>query len=178
MECYAFEYATARAAEGRVRRRPGYGIRSALRGAGGCNAHTNTGNGRQPRNDASVLLASVAQARLWDRIERSVRVGDFTFPGDPTRIDYCYRHNGTRGFVQTLSVTRSPRDCKEFAYTAERIAKRGPFGSEFVAITDVELQKENPRHQFVSGTLRDAGIEPIALEGFAVWVAKLRAMLQ
>jgi hypothetical protein len=118
------------------------------------------------------------QARLWDRIERSLRVGDFTFPGDPTRIDYCYRHNGTRGFVQTLSVTRSPRDCKEFAYTAERIAKRGTFGSEFVAITDVEMQKENPRYQFVSGTLRDAGIGPVALEGFAVWVAKLRAMLQ
>src|SRR5437868_4808909 len=48
------------------------------------------------------------QARLWERIEKSARVAEFTFPGDPMRIDYCYRRNGTRGFVQTLSVSRSP----------------------------------------------------------------------
>src|SRR5579885_1593924 len=30
-------------------------------------------------------------ARVWDRLEKSLRVGDFTFPGDPMRIDYGYR---------------------------------------------------------------------------------------
>ena len=118
------------------------------------------------------------QARLWDKIQKSVRIADFTFPGDPMRVDYSYRRNGTRGFVQTLSVSRAPADCKLFAYTADRIAKRAPFGSEFVAITDVALQAGNDRHQFVSNTLRDAGIEPVPLEGFAVWVAKLRPLLQ
>jgi hypothetical protein len=43
------------------------------------------------------------QAKLWDKIEKSLRVGEFTFRSDPMRIDYCDRHNGTRGFVQTLS---------------------------------------------------------------------------
>jgi hypothetical protein len=118
------------------------------------------------------------QARLWDKIQKSVRIADFTFPGDPMRVDYSYRRNGTRGFVQTLSVSRAPADCKLFAYTADRIAKRAPFGSEFVAITDVALQAGNDRHRFVGNTLRDAGIEPVPLEGFAVWVAKLRPLLQ
>src|SRR6267142_5329046 len=59
------------------------------------------------------------QARLWDRIEKSVRVVEFTFPGDPMRLDYSYRRNGTRGFVQCLSVTRAPADAKLLAYTAE-----------------------------------------------------------
>ena len=117
-------------------------------------------------------------AGLWERIEKSVRVTDFTFAGDPMRIDYCYRRNGTRGYVQTLSVSRAPADCKLFAYTAARIAARAPFRSEFAAVTDVPLLHENERHRFVRETLRDAGIEPVPMEGFAVWVAKLRPMLQ
>ncbi len=116
-------------------------------------------------------------AGLWDRIEKSVRVTEFTFPGDPMRIDYCYRRNGTRGYVQTLSVSRTPTDCKLYAYTAARIATRAPFASEFAAVTDVPLLPDNERHCFVRDTLRDAGIEPIPMEGFAVWVAKSKPTL-
>ena len=118
------------------------------------------------------------QARLWERVERSMRVAQFTYPGDPMRIDYSYRRNGTRGFVQTISVSRSPMACKEYAHTAQYIAPRAPFKSEFAAITDVPLDNANLRHRFVRDTLRDAGIEPIPMEGFAVWVAKLKPLLQ
>ena len=117
-------------------------------------------------------------AQLWERLEKSVRVSDYTTPGDPMRIDYAYRRNGTRGFVQTLSVSRAPGDCKPLAYTAERIAKRAAFRSEFAAVTDVALQENNERHRFVRDTLREAGIEPVAMEGFAVWVARLKPLLQ
>lgn len=118
------------------------------------------------------------QARLWDRIERSIRASEFTFPGDPMRLDYSYRRNGTRGFVQNLSVTRAPADAKLLAYTAERITAKATLKTEFAAVTDVALNAENDRHRFVRDTLRDAGIEPVAMEGFAVWVAKLKPLLQ
>src|SRR5216683_3739907 len=75
------------------------------------------------------------QARLWDRIEKSVRASEFTFPGDPMRLDYSYRRNGTRGSAQTLSVTRSPNDAKVLAYTAERISAKAPLKTEFAAVT-------------------------------------------
>jgi len=117
-------------------------------------------------------------ANLWGRLEKSVPVREFTFPGDPMRIDYGYRRNGTRGFVQTLSVSRAPADCKLLAYTAARMAARAPFATEFAAVTDVPLVAGNERHVFVRETLRDAGIEPVPMEGFAVWVARLRPMLQ
>jgi len=78
---------------------------------------------------------------LWDRIEKSQRVTDYTFPGDPMRLDYCYRKNGARGFVQTLSVSRAPADCKLYAYTAARIAQRAPFPSEFAAVTDIAWRR-------------------------------------
>jgi hypothetical protein len=117
-------------------------------------------------------------AGLWDRIQKSVRVAEFTFPGDPMRIDYSYRRNGTRGYVQTLSVSRAPADCKLYAYTAARIAARAPFASEFAAVTDVPLVAENERHCFVRDTLRDAGIEPVGMDHFATWVPKLKPTVQ
>jgi hypothetical protein len=118
------------------------------------------------------------QARLWDRLEKSVRAAPFTFPGDPMRLDYSYRRNGTRGFVHLLSVSRAPTDAKLLAYTAERIQAKAQFASEFAAVTDVPLTDGSDRHRFVRETLRDVGIEPVPVDGFAVWVAKLRPMLQ
>jgi hypothetical protein len=118
------------------------------------------------------------QARLWDRLQKSVRAEEFTFPGDPMRLDYSYRRNGTQGFVQTLSVSRAPGDAKLLAYTAERIVSKARLKTEFAAVTDVELKDSNERHRFVRDTLRQVGVEPIPLEGFAVWVAKLKPLLQ
>jgi hypothetical protein len=117
------------------------------------------------------------QARLWERLQKSLPAAEFTFSGDPMRIDYAYRRNGTRGFVQTLSVSRAPGDVKSLAYTVERIRNKVQ-ASEFTAVTDVHLLAENERHQFVRETLRDAGVEAVPLEGLAVWTAKMRPMIQ
>ena len=117
------------------------------------------------------------QARIWDRIEKYVRVAEFTFPGDPARLDYSYRRNGTRGFVHTLSVTRAPQDAKSLAYNVKHIADKARYHTEFAAVTDVRLARENDRHRFVLDTLGEAGIEPVPTEGLAVWVAKLRPSL-
>ena len=131
------------------------------------------------RSTIRSYCAQVFQkGRLWDHLEKSVRVADFTFPGDPMRLDFGYRRNGTRGFVHALSATRSPGDAKVLAYTAKRIQEKAYFASEFAAVTDVALDRNNERHRFIGDTLRDAGIESIAMEAFATWVPKLRAMLQ
>jgi hypothetical protein len=118
------------------------------------------------------------QAGLWQHIEKRIPVWEFTFPGDPMRIDYRYRRSGTHGFIQMLPVSRAHEDVKDLAYTAGRISTKAPWKSEFAAVTDVELQEGNPRQHFVRDALRDAGIEPVPLDHFAVWVAKLKPMLQ
>jgi len=125
----------------------------------------------------SYCAQVLKQARLWERMQKGVRAEEFTFPGDPMRLDYGYRRNGTRGFVQALSVTRAPADAKLLAYTVDRIRDKVK-SSEFTAVTDVALLAENERHRFVSDTLRDAGVEAVAMEGFAVWTAKMRPMIQ
>lgn len=117
------------------------------------------------------------QARIWDRLQKSVRVAEFTFPGDPSRLDYSYRRNGTRGFVHALSVTRAPQDAKSLSYNARHIAEKARYPTEFAAITDVALSRDNDRHRFVLDTLREVGVEPVPMEGVAVWVAKLQPSL-
>lgn len=118
------------------------------------------------------------QAHVWDKIQKSVRAGEFTFPGDPMRIDYSYRRNGTQGFLHALSVSRTPGDAKGIAYTAEHIAAKASLKTEFAAITDIDLGEQNDRNRFVDRTLREAGVEPIPLSHLAVWVAKLKPMIQ
>jgi hypothetical protein len=80
-------------------------------------------------------------AGIWGRLQKSVRAAEFTFPGDPLRLDSA-----------TLSVTRAPGDPKLLAYTAERIREKTA-AIEFTCVTDVELSAENQRHRFVRDTL-------------------------
>jgi hypothetical protein len=96
-------------------------------------------------------------AGILRKMERSVRVDEFTFPGDPLRLDYRYRRNGTTGFVQALPLGRDPAQAKILAYTAEGIRAKLA-SSEFYAITEVEPKPENDRHRFVSGLLAENGI--------------------
>jgi len=117
-------------------------------------------------------------AGLWERIGKRVPVSQFTLPDDPLRIDYSYRRNGTRGFVHTLPVRRAPGETKNLAYTAEHISAKAPWKTEFAAVTDVELSEGVPLHRFVRDTMRGAGIDPVPLDHFAVWVAKLKPMIQ
>ncbi|HYL64333.1 MAG TPA: DUF3037 domain-containing protein [Candidatus Methylomirabilis sp.] len=133
------------------------------------------GSRAQMRSYCSQVLR---QARLWERMQKAVRASEFTFPGDPMRLDYSYRRNGTLGFVHTLPVSRAPGDAKSLAYTAEQITSKASLKTEFTAVTDVELTEQNDRNRFVDRTLRDAGIEPVSLEHFAVWVGKLKPLIQ
>ena len=74
---------------------------------------------------------------IWPRLERRLRVDEFTYAGDPLRLDYGYRRNGTRGFVQALSLSRDPGQAKVLAFTADAIRQKLDH-SEFVAVTETE----------------------------------------
>ena len=133
------------------------------------------GSRTQMRSYCSQVLR---HAHLWNKIEKSIRASEFTFPGDPMHIDYGYRRNGTRGFIHTLSVSRAPSDAKGIAHTVEYIAAKAPVKTEFTVVTDIDLKEGNDRNRFVDRTLREAGIEPVPLDHFAVWVGKLKPMIQ
>ena len=114
---------------------------------------------------------------IWPRLERRIRVAEFTFAGDPLRVDYAYRRNGTRGFVQALPLGRDPAQAKVLAFTADAIRAKIP-RSEFIAVTEVEPHpQDNPRHRFVTGLLEERQIPVVPLARLADWAFQLRPAL-
>jgi hypothetical protein len=70
------------------------------------------------------LNSALRGAGLWEKLERGVRVEEFTHRGDRFRFDFGYRHNGQRGFLHSLALEREVDRAKVLAYTMERIATR------------------------------------------------------
>lgn len=113
-------------------------------------------------------------AGIWARLERRVNVAEFTFDGDPMRVDYAYRKNGTRGFLQALALGRDPGQAKVLAFTAEAIRAKIP-KTDFLAVTETEPRlTENPRHRFVTGLLEEHGVTVVSLGRLMDWAQKMR----
>jgi len=120
-------------------------------------------------------------AGIWTRLDRRVGVAEFTYSGDPMRVDYAYRsangNGGHRGFVQALPLGRDPGQAKVLAFTAEAIRAKVP-KSDFLAVTEVEPRpQENPRHRFVTGLLEERGVHVVPLARLMDWAQKMRPIL-
>jgi len=115
--------------------------------------------------------------RILDKLERGVRVDQFTQPGDPFRIDYSYRYNGTRGYLHAIPLARDYSQAKVLAYTAERIRARAE-SVEFSAITEVAPSPDNPRHQFIMRLFGDQHIQILPLSGVEAFAESLRPRLR
>ncbi|HEV8383931.1 MAG TPA: DUF3037 domain-containing protein [Candidatus Acidoferrales bacterium] len=107
----------------------------------------------------------------------AVRAAEYTFPGDPLRIDFGWRSNGTRGFFQPISLTREPAPAKEYAFTAERIRQRVD-DCQFAAITMTALQSGNDRHQFVQHIFAEQKIEIVPVTQLDEYASGLRPLWQ
>ena len=114
--------------------------------------------------------------RVLGKMDRGVRVEEFTQPGDPLRLDYGYRFNGTRGFLHAVSLGRDPAQAKVLAYTAECIRARLP-KTEFTAVTEIEPAESNPRHQFVARLFEQQKIAVVALHRIEKFASDLRPRL-
>ncbi len=103
------------------------------------------------RSDVRARAADFFRSeKILRLMQRGVRVEEFTAPGDPMRIDFSYRRNGTRGFVHSVALGRDPGQAKLLAYTAGAIRDRVS-RSEFLAVTERAPVRGNVRDQFVSG---------------------------
>jgi hypothetical protein len=114
---------------------------------------------------------------LRGKIETSVRVAEFTQPGDPLRLDYAYRYNGTRGYIQTVALAKDPAQAKVLAYTAERIRARAA-NSVFTAITEAEPSRANPRHDFIARLFEEQRIDIVPLSRIDRFAEDLGMRLQ
>jgi len=142
---------------------------------------------REPRRGAAeIRTRSDVRARAADffrtekilrLMQRGVRVEEFTAPGDPMRIDFSYRRNGTRGFVHSVALGRDPGQAKLLAYTAGAIRERVS-RSEFLAVTEREPAHGNVRDQFVSGILAESDIRVVPLGELRKWAHEMAPVLR
>jgi hypothetical protein len=114
---------------------------------------------------------------IFGRMQKGLRAAEYTFPGDPLRIDFAWRSNGTRGFVHTIALARDPRQAKEFAFTAERIRARVS-DCRFAAVTETEPVPGNERHQFVAQVFAEQKIEIVPVPRLDDFTNRLRPLLQ
>lgn len=110
------------------------------------------------------------------RMERNIRVESFTSLGDPMRLDYSFRRNGTRGFVHALSLEREPAQAKALAFTTEKIREKMA-SVEFTAITDMAPRADNARHRFVADLFDDEEIRLVPLPALESWARELGTTL-
>jgi len=113
---------------------------------------------------------------ILGKLEHGVRVEQFTQPGDPMRLDYAYRYNGTRGFLHPVALGRDPAQAKVLAYTAEQI-RRQVAKAEFTAITEIEPEPGNRRHEFVSRLFEAQAISIVPLNRIERFAEELRLRL-
>ena len=130
------------------------------------------------RSDVRARAADFFRTeKILRLMQRGVRVGEFTAPGDPMRIDFSYRRNGTRGFVHSVALGRDPGQAKLLAYTAgairERVAR-----SEFLAVTEREPAPGNVRDQFVSGILAGSDVRVVPLAELRKWAHDVAPLLR
>ena len=142
---------------------------------------------REPRRGAAeIRTRSDVRARAADYfrsekilrlMQRGVRVEEFTIPGDPMRLDFSYRRNGTRGFVHAVPLGRDPGQAKLLAYTAGAIRERVK-QTEFLAVTEREPARGNMRDQFVSGILAESGVRVLPLPELRKWAHEIAPLLR
>ena len=130
------------------------------------------------RNDVRARAADYFRTeKILRLMQRSVRVEEFTAPGDPMRIDFSYRRNGTRGFVHSIALGRDPGQAKLLAYTAGAIRERVSH-SEFLAVTEREPVRGNVRDQFVTEILAESDIRVVPLGELRRWAHDVAPVLR
>ena len=130
------------------------------------------------RNGIRLRIGEIFRSSgIWAKTERGVPVEDFTHRGDSMRLDFAYRKNGTRGFVQAVALSRDPAYAKVLAFTAERIRAKLAH-TEFTAVTETEPHPENDRHQFMAGLLAEQNVQIVPLEQLAAFAGRLQVELQ
>ncbi len=130
------------------------------------------------RGDVRTRAADFFRSeKILRLMQRGVRVEEYTAPGDPLRIDFSYRRNGTRGFVHSVALGRDPGQDKLLAYTAGAIRERVR-QSEFLAVSERQPAPGNVRDQFVSGILAESDIRVVPLAELRKWAHDVAPVLR
>ena len=106
-------------------------------------------------------------AGIWKTVLKNVPVADYTYPGDPLKIDVSYRPNGTIKMIQALSLETSADGSKALAFSYPQlvagIRKNENAGAALTAIVEDDLDRKKPEIAFALGVLERTGVAVAAV---------------
>jgi hypothetical protein len=114
-------------------------------------------------------------AGIWGMVFKNVPVADYTFTGDPLKIDISYRPNGTVKMLQAVSLEANIDAAKALAFSYPQlvagISRKENAGTSLTAIVDDDLDRNDPEVTYALGALQRTGIS-IALAGQLTEIAE------
>jgi hypothetical protein len=101
-------------------------------------------------------------AGIWSMVFKNVPISDYTFKGDPLKIDVSYRPNGVVKMLQAVSIDKNVEYVKSLAFSYPHlvtgIARKEEAGVSLTAIVDENLDRNDPTVGFALSTLMSTGI--------------------
>jgi hypothetical protein len=115
----------------------------------------------------SRMQDAFESAGVWDSLNKKIRAAKYTRPGDPLKIDLGYRPNGVIRLFHAVSLATEPDSAKilSFSYPllAEGIARVEKAKTDFTAVVEDDLDREDEAIQFAVETLEKTSIHVVGL---------------
>ena len=119
----------------------------------------------EPRGRRRILRkiqTAYESAGIWGMVFKNVPVAEYTYIGDPLKIDISYRPNGVVKMLQAISLDANIDGAKALSFSYPQlvagISRKEDAGASLTAIVDDDLDRNDPEVEFALGTLARTGI--------------------
>jgi len=122
--------------------------------------------GRRDNAGRGAILARMrdafTQAGVWRLMRKKIAVSEYTYPGDPLKLDCGYRPNGVIRFFQATPLAADIDAAKVLAFSGPQIvagvARVEKAEAELTAIVEDRLDREDEETAFALRTLEQGSI--------------------
>jgi hypothetical protein len=108
------------------------------------------------------IEAVFEQAGIWTLLGKNVAVAEYTYPGDPLKIDALYRPNGVVKMLQAVPLQMNIDAAKILAFSYPQLVKgieeKKHIGTLLTAVVDDDIDRNNPEMEFAVTTMERSGI--------------------
>jgi len=138
---------------------------------------------REPRLGArqrivSEMRSAFEAAGVWGSLNRKIKAGKYTHRGDPLKIDCGYKPNGVVRLFHAVSLETEPDSAKILAFSypslSEGIARVENAKTDFTAIVEDDLNREEEAIQFAIQTLEQTSIRVAPVSQLPVFAERAR----
>lgn len=130
----------------------------------------------------SQMRNAFESAGVWNALNKKIKAAKYTHRGDALKIDCGYRPNGVIRLFHAVSLATEPDNAKVLAFTypllAEGIARLEHAKTDFTAIVEDDLDREDDAIEFAIQTLERTSIKVASLSELSMIAERARQELR